>query len=250
MSEERSKIESTMHSPGIKNKPTVDIVIIKAPNHAKFEGFQALIQENGVNVHIMETRFDLEKADAIILPGSERTVADLDWMREQGLDQAILQFVENGGTVAGICGGYQILGQTIADPNHIESQREEVKALGLLPVRTTFKEKVETKQSLGIIFDETTLPSWMAELSGTELKGHEVHAGETETDQPWLRYTLHDNENVSIIDGAFAQDGRVLGCYLHGLFENDAFRHSWLERLGWDRSKGKAFKKDSKKEND
>ena len=250
MNEETLRKKDLVHSLEIKKKATVDIVIIKAPNHAEFEEFQALIQENGVNVHFLESGFQLENVDAIILPGSERTVADLAWMREQGLDQAILEFVKNGGTVAGICGGYQIIGQTIADPNHIETEHDEVKALGLLPSRTVFKEKLETKHTLGQIPEDVDCPSWMAALQGTELKGHEVHAGETETDQPWLRYTLHDNENVSIIDGAFAEDGRVLGCYLHGLFENDAFRHSWLERLGWDRSKGKAFKKDSKKEND
>ena len=231
-----------MLSSKIEKKAVVEIVIIKPPHHAKFEEFLALIQEDGVNVHFVETRFELKGVDAVILPGSESTVADLLWLRQQGIEEDLIRFVENGGTVVGICGGYQILGQSIADPNHIESENDLVQALGLLPSQTVFKEKLETKQTLGTLLVDASLPVWIAAIEEPLLKGHEIHAGETQTDQPWLTYTKRDETEVTVCDGAYAMDGRILGCYLHGLFGNDAFRHAWLERLGWDKSKAKVEK--------
>ena len=239
MNQYHLKGKNTTDGSDVEKKAVVEIVIIKPPHHAELEEFLALIQENGVNVHIVETRFGLDSVDAVILPGSESTVADLLWLRQQGIEEDLIRFVENGGTVAGICGGYQILGQSIADPDHIESKNDIVQALGLLPSRTVFKAKLETKQTLATLLVDESLPSWLTAIEEPLLKGHEIHAGETQTDQPWLTYTKRDETEVSVCDGAYALDGRILGCYLHGLFGNDAFRYAWLQRLGWDKSKAK-----------
>ncbi len=242
MNQQQLKDKNPTFGSDVEKKAVIEIVIIKPPHHAKFEEFLALLQENGVNVHIVETRFELEGIDAVIFPGSESTVADLLWLRQQGIEEDLLRFVENGGAVVGICGGYQILGQSIADPDHVESEIETIDALKLLPSRTIFKEKLETKQTLGTLLVDASLPAWMTAIDDPLFKGHEIHAGETQTDQPWLTYTKRDDAEVSVCDGAYALNGRIIGCYLHGLFANDAFRHAWLERLGWDKSKAKVEK--------
>ena len=239
MSEKTTACKDLASASAKTKKKVNEIAIIKAPHHAEFEEFLPLMQEDGVNVHIVQNRFAFEGIDAIILPGSKSTVADLLWLRDQGIEEDLLRFVKNGGTLAGICGGYQILGQSIADPNHVESKIDFVEALKLLPCRTVFKEKLKTNQTMATLHKAASLPSWMASINEPLLKGHEAHAGETQSDRPWLTFTQRDQETVSVADGAFAADGRILGCYLHGLFENDAFRHAWLERLGWDKSQAK-----------
>ena len=222
----------------------VDIAVIHLPHISNFDDFDPLKREGGVNLRFVRTLAELGNPNAIILPGTKSTIADLDWLRDQGLDRAIVTFAEDGGTVVGICGGYQILGQTIADPDHIESEQDEVHGLGLLATHTVFKKKKETSQTYGVILQEGLLPSWLETLRGTALKGYEIHAGVTQTENPWLVYTKQNKELIDLVDGAFAGDGRILGCYLHDLFVNEAFRHAWLARLGWDKAMAKAYNLD------
>jgi adenosylcobyric acid synthase len=132
--------------------------------------------------------------------------------------------------LVGLCGGYQMLGRTIRDPDHVESPVDEVAGLDLLPIETTFEGKKATHRAQAVVL---RAPGWLSPLRGEVLQGYEIHVGRTSTTRPWLEIAQRSGQRVSLRDGAASDDGRVWGCYLHGLFENDRLRHAWLATLGW-----------------
>ena len=125
----------------------VDIAVIGLPHIANSDDILPLRAEPGVRVrHVFGTR-DLGNPQAIIIPGTKTTIADLAWMRRNGLAQAIIDFARRGGAVVGICGGFQMLGEIIQDPSHVESNEESAPGLGLLPVITRFLGEKATFQT-------------------------------------------------------------------------------------------------------
>ena len=218
----------------------VDIAVIKLPHIANFDDFDALIHETGVHLRYVTAPDTLGHPHAVVLPGTKSTVADLTWLREQGLADAIQRLAVSGVSVVGICGGYQMLGQLICDPDHCESPIEVTPGLGLLPLTTVFSKEKATHQAEAQI---VTTPGWLTPLAGQTVRGYEIHMGRTapSADSPsstgcqaWLRITRRSGQSVSVWDGAISDDGRVWGCYLHALFDNDNLRHAWLRSLGWD----------------
>ena len=206
-------------SPGPIPPAGVDIVVLRLPRISNFDDFDPLRAEPGVRLRYVASANELGKPDAIILPGTKSTLADLRWLRENGLAQAICDFAAAGGSVVGVCGGFQMLGETLRDPQRLESDAESADGLGLLPVNTTFlAEKTTTRTRTAIVSGA----GWLEALRGQTLDGYEIHLGETKGGVPIL-------EN----DGAVSADGKIWGCYLHGLFSNDFFRHAWLKSLGW-----------------
>lgn len=234
---------SLMNQPlGEKQPNDLDIAILCLPRIANFDEFDALSREGGVHVHFVKSVEQLGPApDAVIIPGSESVISDLVWMRKKGLASAVVHFAKQGGAVMGIGGGYPILGQTIADPNHIQSEIELVEGLGLLPSRTVFKDMETRSQTSGKMRADGQLPEWLSSLARTALNGFEIHCGQTESDTSWLEYTSRNGQNTSVMDGAVSKDGRILGCYLHGIFANDTFRHAWLTQLGWQSEKSASY---------
>ncbi len=210
----------------------IDIVVIRLPRISNFDDFDPLKAEPGVGVRYVDVPNDLGQPDAVILPGTKSTIADLTWLREQGLDAAIRRFARQGGAVVGICGGYQMLGARILDPGHVESPVGEVDGLDLLPIETTFEGEKATHQAQAIIRGDA---GWLSALSGQTVDGYEIHMGRTQGDDaaPWLEITQRSDQAVTVMDGAVGPDGRVWGCYLHGLFTNDGLRRAWLSSLGW-----------------
>ena len=120
-----------------------------------------------------------------------------------------------------------MLGQTLRDPQQIESSVTEMSGLGLLPTVTVFAPHKETHQVRGVIHDDRHCPG----ARGQVVEGYEIHVGRTSGGQSWLEFMRHDDEMSTVHDGAIADDGRVWGCYLHGLFTNDGFRRCWLNSL-------------------
>ena len=210
----------------------IDIAVIRLPHISNFDDFDPLEAEPEVGVRYADTVEGLGDPDAIILPGTKSTVADLGWLRQQGLDVAIRRYAERGGAVIGICGGYQMLGTRICDPHHVESSADEVEGLGLLPVETIFAGDKATYQAQARI---RRAEGWPGELAGQRIRGYEIHMGRTRGvgADPWLEITRRGDQPVSVADGAMSRDGRVWGCYLHGLFANDGVRRAWLSSLGW-----------------
>jgi adenosylcobyric acid synthase len=123
-----------------------------------------------------------------------------------------------------------MLGRLIADPLHSESAVESTSGLGLLPVDTVFAADKTTHQARGEICGG---PGWLAGCTGQAVRGYEIHMGRTSGSDPWLRLTERSGGSVSAMDGSASADGRIWGCYLHGIFENAPFRRAWLSSLGW-----------------
>ena len=194
------------------------IVVPRLNRIANFDDLDPLAATPGVSVEVIEAGRPLPgDADLVIIPGSKSTIADLAHFRAQGWDIDLAAHVRRGGHVLGICGGYQMLGKTISDPDGIEGPPTSVDGLGLLNVATVMKPQKRLALSAA-----TFLPT------GDSVAGYEIHIGDTggpDCDRAWLSI---DGRG----EGAASADGRVMGCYLHGLFTADAFRAAFMDRLG------------------
>lgn len=201
--------------------PEVDVAVIRFPRIANFDDVDPLLREEGVRVRWVESAEDLGLPHLVVLPGTKATIADLRWMRSRGLDRAVVARHEAGAHVLGICGGYQVLGATLEDPDGVEAEAGTVEeGLGLLATRTIFEPEKATRRTRG----RTLASAWGG--AGFDLDGYEIHMGRaTGEEPPFLEVGDH-------LDGAVSTDGRVAGTYLHGLLHNDAWRAALLERLG------------------
>jgi adenosylcobyric acid synthase len=207
---------------------TVRIGVIKLPRISNYTDFDALEAEPDVALSYIETAADLNELDLVILPGSKSTISDLGFLAEQGLFSALKLF---SGAIAGVCGGYQMLGRRVLDPDGVESHIREAEGLGLLDVETVMQQEKETHQAEALLLDSGT-----ALAPGCEgiLTGYEIHMGETAAGAgalPFALLTRRSGREVALPDGAVSQDGRVFGTYLHGLFDNDNFRRAFLNRI-------------------
>jgi adenosylcobyric acid synthase len=205
-----------------------DIAVIRLPHIANFDDFDLLRTETGMQLRYVDSVAALGRPSAVILPGTKSTVADLAWLTERGLAEAIRRLAAEGAAVVGICGGYQMLGRMIRDPERVESGAEAMPGLGLLPVETIFAGEKAVFQSRARIAGG---PSWMADLCGQTVEGYEIHMGRTRGEGAWLEITSRNGRSCSEFDGCIGADGRVWGCYLHGLFGNEALRRAWLASL-------------------
>jgi adenosylcobyric acid synthase len=142
-----------------------------------------------------------------------------------------------GVAVVGVCGGFQMLGRTIRDPDHVESAVNSMPGLGLLPVDTEFASAKITRQVSAQVIDG---PGWLQALSGQILCGYEIHMGHSSGGHGW-----HEIQGATHADGAISPDGRIWGSYLHGLFANDVFRRAWLGSLQSGRAAGPAYDLDA-----
>jgi len=208
----------------------IDVAVLALPRISNFDDFDPLKAESGVTLRYVSSAAEFGNPNAVIIPGTKSTIADLDWLRQTGLAEAVTKFAKNGSAVVGICGGYQILGESIADPHHVESKMEQTSGLGLLPVHTEFSKEKATFQAQARINCQR---GWMARLDESTLSGYEIHMGETPSQTAWLEIISRNGQQVKVADGSVSLDGKIWGCYLHGIFANDDFRHAWLESLGW-----------------
>ncbi len=208
----------------------IDIAVIALPRIANFDDFDPLAAEPGVQVRYVSSAESLGQPHAVILPGTKSTMADLAWLNTQGLAGAIQHLAARGAAVVGICGGYQMLGYIIRDPERAESAVEAVPGLGLLAAETIFEREKATHRVRARLRGG---PGWLSGLAGQTVSGYEIHMGRTRGEPAWLEITERSGAPVSVADGLVANQGRLWGCYLHGLFENRALRHAWLSSLGW-----------------
>lgn len=216
--EEEDSLAGRLQNAAPVQPDAVDITVIKLPRLSNFTDFAVFDLLPGVRLRYVPPGSDIGKPDMVILPGSKNTIHDLRVLHESGTAAAIAAYHDNGGVVAGICGGYQMLGQHIADPDGVESDVPEIRGLGLLDVVTVFAASKRTVQSSGAI---ATVPGLLARLEGLPVGGYEIHMGKTHTGahvSPLLR--LKNTEGEEGLDGAVSRDGRVFGTYLHGLFDS------------------------------
>ncbi len=225
-------------SPAVQpGQGSLEIAVIRLPHIANFDDFAPLAAEEGVAVRYVSSQATLGQPHAVILPGTKSTIADLLWLREQGLDGAIQRLAQAGTGVVGICGGYQMLGRSIQDPLGVESALPEVAGLALLPIDTVFEPMKATHQAEARVLGG---PGWLAALQGQALRGYEIHMGHTTSQQPWLEISRRSGTPMALADGAVEATGKVWGCYLHGLFANETLRRTWLASLGWRGAAGPA----------
>ena len=188
-----------------KTVKPLDIAILRLPHISNFTDFMPLEQHPLLGVRYVQNAHALGAPDLVILPGTKNTVDDLLWLRQSGLEPALLRLAAGGTPVLGVCGGYQMLGQTLADPDGTESGRAQtLRGLGLLPTRTTFTAQKRRAQ--------VTAEATAAPFAGAALTGYEIHTGRTEVEGlPFC--TQADGTPEGCV-----QD-RVFGTYLHGLFD-------------------------------
>lgn len=216
-----------------KQTKELRLAVVETPKISNFTDFDALADEPDAEVLYVRDAEELLAVapDVILLPGSKNTTEDLLHVRESGLEQAIRRLVDGGTPLVGICGGYQMLGEEIADPHHTESSHDVVKGLGYLPMKTVFAEEKRTVQ---VAADCPGMEFYDGVLMGKGLSGYEIHMGRTEFTAP-VRHPFHltrQGENaVNIWDGALSEDGRIFGTYLHGVFDHDGFRRQFLNVL-------------------
>jgi adenosylcobyric acid synthase len=214
----------------VSSGEAIEIIVIHLPRIANFDDFDPLSTEPGVRVRYVDSREQVGKPAAIIIPGTKSTVNDLAWLRSRGFDKVIQGHAQKGGAVVGICGGYQMLGQIVHDPKHIESKLDSTPGLGLLPIQTVFAGEKATHQASAQVRNG---PGWFANLEGQTVSGFEIHMGRTQGQSPILEITERNGQSVYAPDGAASEDGKVWGCYIHGLFANQNLRRAWLADLGW-----------------
>ena len=207
----------------------LDIAVIELPHISNFDDFDPLTGEEGVRVRFVRERAELGTPDLLILPGTKSTIADLRELRARGLDAAIVALARGGTPTIGICGGYQMLGETIEDPHRVESDEAALAGLALLPLRTVFAREKTTDRAHGTVAADHGL---LAGARGLPARGYEIHMGQTiGALPPALRLTERQGAATDEPDGALSADGLILGTYMHGFFDSAPLRGAILRNL-------------------
>ncbi|OLP17117.1 cobyric acid synthase CobQ [Leptolyngbya sp. 'hensonii'] len=209
-----------------KTTGELTIAVIRLPRISNFTDFDPLEAEASVNLKYLSPRDSLGYPDAIILPGSKTTIADLLMLQKSGMAEEIQNYAAAGGTILGICGGFQMMGKMLADPEGIEGHEGRYRGLGLFPLKTIITgQKVARQRLVTSNYPQLGLP----------VAGYEIHQGRTspmDPEKPILTEgqtfnPLFDDRNLGIVDSTQS----LWGTYLHGIFDNGPWRRTWLNRL-------------------
>ena len=227
--EDRPAAARCWKNPSSGSARALRIGVIALPHMANFTDFDALALEPSVSLAFVERPEETAAADLIILPGTKQTADDLRWLEQRGFARELQKRAEIGVPIIGICGGFQMLGAAIDDPAGIENHGQPVSqtGLGLLPIRTVLRTDKTVRRVLGSVRRNFFRN---AGLSHAGFEGYEIHVGETFYETGALPFAAIERpgETKSIPDGAVSESGRVLGTYVHGLFDNDDFRHGFM----------------------
>ncbi|MSQ15898.1 MAG: cobyric acid synthase [Dehalococcoidia bacterium] len=205
----------------------IDVAVIRLPHISNFDDFDPFDQADGVTLRYVSDVDRLESPDLIIIPGTKSTMEDLLYIKEKGLATRIKEAAAAGTPVFGICGGYQMLGTRLMDPDHVESIHDEVDGMGLLPVETTFLPNKITQQVAATVEASAGILSGAA---GFPVTGYEIHCGISNRDglAPAFLINQRGGSSAQDYDGAVSGDGTVIGTYIHGLFHNKELFDSLL----------------------
>ena len=203
-----------------KEKRKIDIAVIRYPRISNFTDFNVFEQIPEVSVRYVASAAELGCPDMVFLPGSKNTMSDLDWMRGNGLEAAVIKMAENI-PVCGICGGYQMMGEHISDPEGMENGGT-MKGMGLLPVTTRLKREKVRRQVHGTV---NKMEGFFSILSGLEFNGYEIHMGDS-------GYSPNEFE-ISGTEEAFVtgRNKNVCGTYIHGIFDRAAIATALVTAL-------------------
>lgn len=211
-----------------KETGAVDIAVVRLPRISNYTDFLVLETIREVSVRYVTRPEELKNADMVILPGTKNTISDMEWLREQGFEKVILQMAGEGTVIFGICGGFQMLGETIKDPLCAEGGGE-IQGLGLLPMDTVFgKEKVRSQVQGEIL----SIGGTLKKMSCAAVAGYEIHMGHTALHTGVTPFALVKDmaSGEEKIDGACR--GNVYGTYLHGIFDEGETAKELIHALG------------------
>lgn len=206
-----------------EKKGGIDLAVIRLPHISNFTDFNVFERMDGVSLRYVSRKEELGKPDLIFLPGTKNTMDDRNWLKESGLEPLILRCREEKIPIVGICGGYQMLGELLEDPDGVE-RGGVLRGMGLLNTRTRF-EKAKTRTQ---IRGRVTEDAFLEELSGCEVEGYEIHMGRTEN-LGGCRETIRLEDGRT--DGLCDPEGLVFGTYLHGIFDTGEAASSLVGRL-------------------
>lgn len=213
-----------------RGKPgAVEIAVIHLPHISNFDDIDPLLFEPQVQVRFVNRVEQLGRPAAVILPGTKNTLADLKWLHDSGLAEAIGALAAAGTAVVGLCGGYQMLGDMLVDDSGVESGLGRLPGLGLLPGTTRFEQqKTVTRSTAQVLAGH----GFLTGLQGQPVAGYEIHMGQTTSQHPIFQIQSRETRPIHALDGASSRDGRIWGTYLHGILDNDNLRSAWLQSLG------------------
>lgn len=209
----------------------VDIAVVRIPRMSNYTDFNVFELIPGVSLRYVQNVRDLGNPDMIIIPGTKNTIGDLKWLRQSGMEAAILKRASNGTVIFGICGGYQMLGKNISDPYGVE-EGGDTPGLGLLDIETSFIEHKRTIQMEGRFGQVKGI---FSELSGMPLFGYEIHSGVTKFPEQEALTTIHPiheaGEDMPEGSQNITYKMNVYGTYVHGVFDGDGIAVKIVEAL-------------------
>ncbi|TVP69329.1 MAG: cobyric acid synthase CobQ [Leptolyngbya sp. LCM1.Bin17] len=219
-------------TPGYKKQADITIAVVRLPRISNFTDFDPLEAEPNVRVIYLSPKEHLSYPDAVIIPGTKTTIADLLTLQRSGMAAEIQNYVAAGGTVMGICGGFQMMGQFLADPEGIEGHEGRFPGLDLFPLRTVItQQKIARQRTVSSRYPQEGLP----------VSGYELHQGRAQLilsegkDQHGTQFEfLFEDRSLGVVDSTQS----LWGTYLHGIFDNGPWRRAWLNRLRQQRGLG------------
>jgi adenosylcobyric acid synthase len=205
----------------VKNSKNPAVAVIRLPHISNFTDFDPLLALDNLDVYFIEKIQTLTAFDAVILPGSKNTRFDLSWIQDSGWAKMLSGYLNSGGHVLGICGGYQMMGKAVHDPTGLEGQAGSSEGLGLLPIETVLKAPKTTT---------LTTFSWDGHMGA----GYEIHMGQTTRagGTPLFQIMERNHQPCRDEDGCVSGDSKILGTYMHGLFDNPEILKCWLNHIG------------------
>lgn len=216
MIDDEDSLSERLGNETVNSQAIVDIAVVRLPRISNFTDVAPFESIEGVNVRFVSNPRELENADLVIVPGSKNTISDLIWMRESGMEAAVKRFAITG-PVVGICGGFQMLGEQVEDPDGVENEGlSSISGIGLLPITTALQSAKHRSQTEDCFDDLTGV---FEVLSGEEFVGYEIHNGiSNPTDNAKADDLFEHDEDGEII---LVQRGNILGTYVHGIFDNN-----------------------------
>ncbi|MBM7623601.1 cobyric acid synthase [Sporohalobacter salinus] len=214
-----------------KQEVEIEIAVIKLPHISNFTDLEPFEQEPKTSLKFIDQNDQLDNPDLIIIPGTKNTIDDLLYLQETGLAAEIKSAFQEDIPVIGICGGYQMLGQKVYDPEETESNWQELEGLNLLPITTTFSSDKLTFQAEAVVEGGG---EFFTDITESEVEGYEIHMGTSQLindASPAFRIKKRGQKEVDVADGTVSQNGLVFGTYLHGIFDNDQFRRNLINKL-------------------
>ncbi|CAD5964361.1 cobyric acid synthase CobQ [Planktothrix agardhii] len=209
---------SLLDRPSSSPQTELTIAVIRLPRISNFTDFDPLDSESTVSIKYVNPAEYLGHPDAVILPGSKTTISDLQVLKESGMADQIKNYIQAGGQVMGICGGYQMLGKVVSDPYGLEGEQGDYEGLGLLALKTVISNQKTSRQRLVTSnYPQKNLP----------VEGYEIHQGRTQLLDANDIFPLFDDQNLGYVNGQKS----IWGHYLHGIFDNGSWRRTWLNHL-------------------